>query len=100
MREAQFVNTQISVHRPCVRWIDSDTGEIKERHLRGRDPVIWSKHAPDNPTGEPQFRGEFEEWEMTGLEMALSWVPDLADAIERALMQGMSIELHVKVVGK
>lgn len=89
----------VVVHRPCVRWMDSDTGECKERSLRGRDPVIWSPHAPDNPTGKPQFRGEFETWEMTALEAALAWVPDLEVAIDRALMQGMSLEIHVKVVG-
>lgn len=93
-------HAQVKVHCPCVRWIDSDTGEIKERHARGRDPIIWSPHAPSNPTGEPQFRGKFEEWEMTALEMALSWVPDLEAAIDRALIQGMSVEIRVKVVGE
>jgi predicted N-formylglutamate amidohydrolase len=83
------------VHRPAVRWIDSDTGEVKERHARGRDPVVWSVHS-DNPG----FHGEYEEWEMTALEMALAWVPDLETVIDRALMQGMSLEVRVKVVGK
>jgi hypothetical protein len=58
---------------------------------------IWSEHAPSNPTGAPQFRGEFDEWEMTALEMALQLVPDLETAIDRALMQGMSLEVVVKV---
>lgn len=93
-------NSVVKVHRPSVRWIDSDTGEVKERHARGRDPIIWSPHAPDNPTDSPQFRGEFEEWEMTALEMALAWVPDLEVVIDRALMQGMGLEIHVKVVGE
>ena len=87
-------NNGVKIHVPVVTWMDSDTGEVKERSLRGRTPIVWSVHS-DNPG----FHGEYDEWEMDGLEMALGWVPDLAAAIDRALMQGMSLEIHVKVVG-
>lgn len=80
-----------------VIWTDSDTGEVKCRPYKGREPVIWSKHAPTNPTGEPQFRGEFEEWEKTALEMALDLVPDLEVVCDRARMQGKSLEVKVSV---
>lgn len=83
--------------RPEVIWMDSDTGEIKCRAYKGREPVIWSKHAPSNPTGEPQFRGEFEEWEKTALEMALDLVPDLEVACDRARMKGLNLEVTVRV---
>lgn len=82
---------------PEVTWIDADTGEIKCRSYKGRDPVIWSPHAPSNPTGEPQFRGEFEEWEKTALEMALDLVPDLEVVMDRARIQGRSVRVTVKV---
>lgn len=78
--------------------IDSDTGEIKCRAYKGRDPVIWSPHAPDNPTGEPQFRGEFEEWEKTALEMALDLVPDLEAVCDRARVQGKNVQVTFKTV--
>lgn len=84
--------------RPKVVWIDKDTGEIKLRAYTGREPVIWSRHAPSNPTGEPQFRGEFEEWEMTALEMALQLVPDLEVACDRGRMQGKNVQVTVQVV--
>jgi hypothetical protein len=85
----------VKIHRPVVRWIDSDTGEVKDRHARGRDPVVWSELSDT-----PGFHGEYEEWEQTALEMALALVPDLEAVCDRALMQGMSVEVRVKVVGE
>lgn len=78
-----------------VHWIDSETGEIKERSFTGRDPVIWSAHSPHNPTGKPLFRGEYDDWEMTALEMALAFVPDLVVVMDRARSQGRSVEVRV-----
>lgn len=84
--------------KPCeVTWIDSDTGEVKSRPYVGRDPVIWSPSAPSNPTGEPQFRGEFDEWEKTALEMALDLVPDLEAICDRAKAEYKSVEVRVHV---
>lgn len=78
-----------------VIWIDSDTGEIKCRKFSGREPVIWSEHSPHNSTGKPWFDGEFDEWEMSALEMALGLVPDLETALDRARIQGRSVEVRV-----
>lgn len=74
-----------------VTLIDSNTGEVKERSFTGRTPVVWSVHS-DNPG----FHGEYDEWEMDALEMALGWVPDLVAAIEKARANGKSIEVRVK----
>lgn len=79
-----------------VTWVNQNTGEIKERSFAGRDPVIWSEHAPTNPTGKPQFRGEFDEWEMTPLEMALDLVPDLVAVLTDAKDRGVNVNLFVE----
>lgn len=76
--------------------IDSDTGEVKERSFKGRDPVIWSKHSPHNPTDAPWFNGEYDEWEMTSLEMALALVPDMEAVLDRARIQDKSVEIRIK----
>jgi hypothetical protein len=82
---------------PKVDWVDVDTGEIKSRAWKGRDPVIWSAHSPHNPTGAPWFNGEYDEWEMTPLEMALAVVPDLEVVMDRARFAGRSVEIRVAV---
>lgn len=80
---------------PVVRWINTATGEVKERHFAGRDPRVWSEHAPSVLAGEPQFRGEYDEWEATALELALALVPDLERAIDMARMRGVSVDVRI-----
>lgn len=75
-----------------VTLIDSQTGEVMERSFEGRNPVVWSQHS-DNPG----FHGEYEEWEMTALDMALGWVPALADIFDRARIQGKNVTVTVQV---
>lgn len=89
---------QKTSEKPEVIWIDKNTGEVKLRPYKGREPVIWSKYAPNNPTGEPLFKGEYEDWEKTALEMALDLVPDLEVACDRARMQGKNLQVSVEVV--
>lgn len=74
----------MTTHNPrIVRWTDSSTGEIKERSRGGVDREV----LPDGTPCE-------NEWELSPLELALSLVPDLVDAIERAHAAGMDLTVH------
>lgn len=77
-------------HKPVVTWINSTTGEVKERPFHGRTAIVWSQYS-DNPG----FHGEYEEWEESALEMALAWVPDLVSLFEQAIAESRSVKLYV-----
>lgn len=72
---------------PVVRYMNADTGEIKERAWSGVDSGVMAD-------GEPYEH----EWETTALELALALVPDLEIAIDLAHMKGMDCEVHVRRV--
>ena len=88
----------MSDKKPEVRWIDTNTGEIKMRQFHGRDPVVWAAASPHNPTDKPWFDGEFEEWEVDSLDMALAWVPDLQTICDMARIQNKTLEIRVRLV--
>lgn len=61
---------------PGVRWMNAQTGEIKERPYGGVDADDW-------------------EWESSSLELALALVPDLEAANDAARKEGRSADVHV-----
>lgn len=71
--------------RGVVRFVASDTGEVKERSMTGHDPA---------PTWDEWGRGQ--DWRLSSLELALGLVEDLQDAIDRGRLRGRSVEVLVQ----
>ena len=64
---------------PVVRWTNADTGEVKEWEYEGVESSGW-------------------EWRATSLDLALSVVPSLVEAIDAARAKGHSFALVVTPV--
>lgn len=69
---------------PVVRFVNADTGEIKERHTAGTERGVTA-------AGEAYA----DDWEATSLDLALALVPDLLAAIDAARAHGESLQVSV-----
>lgn len=81
-----------------LRWSNADTGEVKERPFRGREAVVLSPTSPQNPTDGPWCNGEYDEWEVSALDLALGLVPDLHAAIGKAVADDRTVEVLVRTI--
>lgn len=72
---------------PVVRWINENTGEVKERAFSGgpRSCRICGLLIES-------------EWESDSLELALALVADLQTAIDMARMRNQSVNVQIRLM--